>query len=361
MPDLDLSCWAADRGASIFGAMSDISREIEEIRREYGPRLYILGHHYQRASVLRHADDIGDSLELARKAAARREAERIVFCGVRFMAESADILTASDQTVYMPETSAGCPMADMARAETMQQAWDDLEAVEEGWLPVVYVNSSAEVKACCGRLGGSTCTSSNASRVFEWAFKRGRRVLFLPDEHLGVNTAADLGLSSNEVVRYDPALQQGGLSGEEIAGARVVVWKGFCVVHMAFTVEQVASVRTRMPEAKIIVHPEAPRDVVCLCDAHGSTSQIIRYVEAAETGSTIVVGTELHLIERLAEEQRGRVTVLALSPSVCANMARTNEGNLHQLLRDWPSVREIHVPETVAAEARVALEQMLAL
>jgi quinolinate synthase len=341
--------------------MSSVAEQIDAIRREWGRKLLILGHHYQRSSVIRHADDIGDSLELARKAASHADAERIVFCGVRFMAESADILTGTGQTVYMPATAAGCPMAEMADVQGMTRAWETLAGASNGWLPVVYVNSTAVVKALCGRWHGSACTSSNAAQVFEWVFAQGKRVLFLPDEHLGVNTAHDLGLGDEEVSAFDPQREGGGLSAEAIAAARVVVWKGFCHVHTAFKAEQVRQVRTTMPQAKIIVHPEAPREVVRLCDAHGSTSQIIRYVENAPHGSTIVVGTENNLVLRLAEQHAPRVTVKALAPSVCTTMAMTNEGNLLDLLQHWPAANVIRVPEPVARDARTALETMLSL
>lgn len=341
--------------------MSEVASRIEDIRKEWGRRLIILGHHYQRRSVLAHADITGDSLELSRRAAASRDAERIVFCGVRFMAESADILSNESQIVYMPETSAGCPMANMADAVQMRQAWDRLEGACSGWVPVVYVNSSAEVKACCGDLGGSTCTSSNAGKVFKWAFESGRRILFLPDEHLGRNTASDLGIPDDEVCMYDPAATDGGITDEEAAKARVVVWKGFCIVHQAFTVEQVKKVRQLRPDARIIIHPEAPIEVVRLCDEHGSTAQIIKYVENAPEGSCVVIGTEVNLVERLAEEHRGRVEVKALSPSVCANMARTNINNLLDTLANWPSGRIISVPDSIKDSSRIALERMLSL
>ncbi len=341
--------------------MSDIAQQIESIRQEWGERLLILGHHYQRSSVVAHADEAGDSLELARKAALHREAERIVFCGVHFMAESADMLSADEQTVYMPETGAGCPMADMADAEAMEAAWRVLAARRDDWLPVVYVNSSAAIKAVCGRYGGSCCTSSNAAKVFEWAFEQGKRVLFLPDEHLGANTAHDLGIPDDAVAIYDSRQPQGGLSDDAIDAARVVVWKGYCIVHRAFSVEQVQQVREKLPTAKIIVHPESPKEVVRLCDAHGSTAQIIDYVNAAADGETIVIGTELNLVQRLAETHRGRVDIKALKPSVCANMAKTNAHNLLELLQSWSPSLQIQVAPEIAADARLSLERMLAL
>jgi quinolinate synthase len=332
---------------------------IDAIRAEQGPRLLILGHHYQRDSVLRHADARGDSLELARTAAASR-AERIVFCGVRFMAESADILTRPGQTVYLPDTSAGCPMADMATAEAMTDAWETLNRAAPGWIPVVYVNSSAEVKACCGRWGGSACTSGNATQVFAWALERGR-VFFLPDEHLGVNTAAELGLPEEAVYVYDRWAPDGGLDPDALRRARVVVWKGYCHVHTAFTADGIRRVRAALPDARMIVHPETPRPVAELADARGSTAAIIRYVAEAPAGSTVVVGTEQNLVDRLAAEHAGRVTVKALAPSVCANMAKVNVENLLGVLREWPADRAVHVPPETAAPARAALERMLSL
>jgi len=323
--------------------------------------LLILGHHYQRSSVLQHADETGDSLELARKAASRSEAQRIVFCGVRFMAESADILSAPAQTVYMPETLAGCPMARMSTAAQMESALARLARVEDDWIPIVYVNSTAEVKAVCGRHGGSACTSSNAAHVLQWVFDQGKRPLFLPDEHLGANTARDLGIPDELVAVYDPHPTDGGLADADVEQARIVVWKGFCLVHTAFSLEHLNHVREKIPKARIIVHPEVPKEVVRAADAHGSTAQIIRYVELAPAGATIVIGTEQNLVERLAEQHQNRLTVLALAPSICANMARTNEGNLLALLRGWDAARRIAVPSSVAEEARGCLERMLSL
>jgi len=339
----------------------DHATDIDRIRREWGGRLLILGHHYQRSSVLEHADEKGDSLELARNAASRAEAERIVFCGVRFMAESADVLTGPDQVVYMPDTVAGCPMADMADVEQALAAWRLLQAHGNDWLPVVYVNSTAAIKSFCDEKGGSTCTSSNARRVFEWVFAQSKRVFFLPDEHLGVNTAAAMGIPEEEVSVYDPAETDGGLSKADLDRSRIVAWKGYCLVHAAFTKEHIRRVREKLPEAKIIVHPEVPREVTSLADASGSTSQIIKFVEEAPDGDTIVVGTEINLVERLARAQAGRVSVKALSPSVCANMARTNTRNLLAVLENWPGANEIHVPADIAKGARQALAAMLKL
>jgi quinolinate synthase len=341
--------------------MSDIAAGIEAIRSEWGERLLILGHHYQRSAVVAHADAAGDSLELARKASLDKKVERIVFCGVHFMAESADILSGPEQAVYMPETTAGCPMADMADAADMEAAWQVLDSRGGDWLPVVYVNSTAAVKAVCGRHGGSCCTSSKAARVFQWAFDQGKRVFFLPDEHLGANSAHDLGVPDSAVAIYNPRLPNGGLTDAEIENARVVVWKGFCIVHQAFSVKQVQEVRRQLPEAKIIVHPESPKEAVRLCDAHGSTAQIIDYVNQAADGETIVIGTEFNLVQRLAEIHRDRLQIKALKASVCANMAKTSEANLLKLLESWDPSALIRVESEVAAEARLSLERMLAI
>ena len=340
----------------------NIGLQIEGIRKEWGKKLLILAHHYQRPLVLAHADAVGDSLELSKLAAKHTEAERIVLCGVRFMAESADILAGPNQTVYMPEVLAGCPMANMATEEDVRQGWQTLGTLGPAdWLPVVYVNSSAAIKALCGEWGGCTCTSSNAGKVFQWAFKQNKRVFFLPDEHLGTNTAHDLGVPDPQILPYDPRQENGGLDRARLAAARVVFWKGFCLVHTAFTPMQIHEIRRLQPTAKIIVHPEAPKEVVRLADAHGSTSQIIQYVHAATAGSTIIVGTEVNLVARLADEQRGRVTVKALLQSACANMGKTNERNLLALLQDWPADRAIRVPPAVRQKARQALERMLSL
>jgi quinolinate synthase len=341
--------------------MDDISGQIEAIRTEWGTRLLILGHHYQDPAVLRHVNAIGDSLELAKRAAAETAAERIAFCGVHFMAESADILTADRQTVYMPNTAAGCPMADMADLPQVERAWAVLTRRAADWLPVVYVNSTAAIKTFCGRNGGSACTSSNASKVFQWVFGQSRRVFFLPDKHLGANTAHDLGIGDDEVAVYDPRRPDGGLSDSDLARARVVVWDGYCPIHVVFTAAQIKDIRERWPHAKIIVHPETPREVVRLCDAHGSTSQIINYVEHAAPGATIFVGTEAHLVRRLAEQHKDRVTVKTLAHSFCPNMAKTNEQNLLTLLREWPDRNIIRVPAHIAKDARLSLERMLSL
>jgi quinolinate synthase len=341
--------------------MSTIAEQIDEIRRQWGNKLVILGHHYQRPSVLQHADILGDSLELARRARAESVTERIVFCGVHFMAESACVLAAEHQSVYMPDVSAGCPMADMADIEQMEAALARISQVESGWVPVAYVNSTADIKACFGRNAGMTVTSGIAPRVLQSIFDQGKKVLFLPDQHLGENSAIDLGMDASEVAVYDPVLPEGGLSDAQVRSCKMLVWKGYCIVHVGFTLDQIGLIRQRYPEARIIVHPETPKEVVKECDAHGSTAQIIRYVEEAAEGSMIFIGTEFNLVNRLAEQYKGRLEIRPLKPSVCTNMARTTPEKLLELLQTWPEQRKIEVDSRVAAEARVALERMLAV
>jgi quinolinate synthase len=341
--------------------MTSISQEIEALRQQWGKRLLILGHYYQTDEVLKHADSVGDSLELARRAAAEKDAERIVFCGVHFMAESACILAGPHQAVYMPDTRAGCPMADMAGESQVRAAWAALDGARNGWLPVVYVNSTAGVKALCGEWGGSTCTSANAAKILQWVFSQGRRVLFIPDQFLARNTAHDMGISDDRVALYDPYREGGGLSKSELDNAAVLAWNGFCHVHTAFNVEHVQQIRQRWPGAKIVVHPETPTRVLRLTDARGSTSQIIKYVDGLPDGTTVFIGTEAHLVERLAKKHEGRLTVRVLFRSVCPNMEKTTEEKLLFLLRDWREKNRIRVPADIAAHARTALERMLTL
>jgi len=334
-----------------------ITEKIEQIRNKWKAKLCILGHYYQRDAVLSHADFVGDSLELARKAAAAKGAEKIVFCGVHFMAESACILAGEHQTVYMPDPNAGCPMADMAPLREVVKAWADIAPFGD-WLPVVYVNSSAAIKAFCGEHGGATCTSSNAGKIFASFLKQNKKILFLPDEHLGANTAHDLGLPDDAVAVFNPSRPNGGLDAEQIQKAKILPWKGYCHVHM-FHVEDIVKARQEHPEAKIIVHPETPKEVLRLADAHGSTSRIVKYVEEAKTGSTIVIGTEINLVKRLAALHAGRVTVYPLRHSACRNMALTNEDKLLAVLESFPRENEIHVEPKLKNNAALALKRML--
>ena len=338
--------------------MNAACQAIEDLRRQWGARLLILGHYYQRDEVLRHADFVGDSLDLSRRAAAERQAERIVFCGVHFMAESADILRRAGQAVYMPDPGAGCPMADMAPLREVQRVWDHLAGLSPGWVPIVYVNSSAAVKAFCGERGGSTCTSSNAAAVFRRALDGGRRILFIPDEHLGTNTALDLGLPEEAVSVCDPGRISGALTAGRLERVRILAWMGYCHVH-AFSRADLDEARRRHPGARVLVHPETPAAVARQADGRGSTAQIIRAVEAAPAGSTLVVGTEWRLVDRLARQQAGRVTVVPLRQSVCPNMGRTTESKLLDVLRGWPESRTVRVPDPLRDSARLALSRML--
>ncbi len=338
----------------------NIHDQISGIKKKLGTKLLILGHYYQNDAVLQYADAVGDSLELARRAAQEKTAERIVFCGVHFMAESADLLTSSGQTVYMPDPDAGCPMADMAPVRELRKIWPELQSAVPGWLPVIYVNSSAAAKAFCGARGGCTCTSSNAPRVVRWALDQGKRVLFIPDEHLARNTAHDLGLTDDAVAPADPRLPLGGLSSDALRRARILAWKGYCHVH-AFDVEDIAAARRRYPGAKIIVHPETPAPVLRLADAHGSTSQIIQYVENAPDGAAIVIGTEFNLVSRLARRHRHRLNIIPLRVSVCPNMSRTTAEKLCRTLQFWPDENIIRVPADLRENARLSLQRMLEL
>jgi quinolinate synthase len=338
-----------------------VASRIDQIRQEWGERLLILGHHYQHDSVLHHADKVGDSLELARFAKEEEAAERIVFCGVHFMAESARVLGTEQQKVYMPDVEAGCPMADMANLAQVKEAWDIIQGFGGGYLPVAYVNSSAEIKAFCGQHGGVTVTSGNSASVLKWAYAQNKKVFFLPDQHLGENSAQQLGISPDEIAIYHPNQSGGGLTAEDVRNSRMIVWKGFCIVHVAFKVKHIKQLRKHYPDAKIIVHPETPREVVELCDAQGSTAEIIRYVEQAPFGSTIVIGTEFNLVERLARRYAGRLTIVPFKPSVCADMARTTPAKLLDVLEHWPEANRVEVPEAIATDARIALERMLSL
>jgi quinolinate synthase len=333
-----------------------------------GDRVFVLGHHYQRDEVIEFADVTGDSFKLAREAAARPEAEFIIFCGVHFMAESADILTADSQRVILPDLAAGCSMADMASADQVDDAWDVLgdAGVASVTVPVAYMNSSAAIKAFTGLHGGTICTSSNARRALEWAFTRGEKVLFLPDQHLGRNTAVrDLGLSLDDCVVYDPHRPGGGLTEHQMRDARVILWRGHCSVHGRFSVRNVAEVRARIPDVNVLVHPECTHEVVGAADAVGSTEHIIRVLDAAPAGSAWAVGTELNLVRRLAAAHPDkRITFLDSTVCYCSTMNRIDLPHLVWTLESLTAglVRNVITVDAPTAElARVALDQMLAL
>jgi len=333
-----------------------------------GSRVFVLGHHYQRDEVIQFADVTGDSFKLARDAAARPEAEYIVFCGVHFMAESADILTADDQQVVLPDLAAGCSMADMATFDQVEECWEVLEdaGIAEVTVPITYMNSSADIKAFCGRRGGAVCTSSNARRALRWAFEQGEKVLFLPDQHLGRNTAVlELGLSLDDCVVYDPHLPGGGLTPERLRNATMILWRGHCSVHGRFTAEAVDEVRRSVPGVNVLVHPECRHEVVTKADYIGSTEYIIRTLEQAPAGSSWAVGTELNLVKRLAARHPDKnVMFLDRTVCYCSTMNRIDLPHLVwalESLAEGTVVNRIVVDPDTAHWARVALDRMLAL
>jgi quinolinate synthase len=342
---------------------AELTAAIQARRKELGSDLVILTHHYQRAEIVALGDYRGDSFLLSKRAA-ESAGRFIVFCGVHFMAESAAVLARNDQAVFIPDPAAGCPMAAMAAVEEAERAWEELERLAGAGqvIPITYVNSSAAVKAFCGRRGGATCTSSNADKLFAWALRSAEKILFLPDEHLGRNTAAKLGIETVEL--WDPTQPRGSLTPEQIKRARVIVWKGYCHVHTAFTVEAVDEARARYPACRVVVHPECRREVVAAADAAASTEGIIKFVEAQPEGATIVVGTEINLVARLAREQAGKRTVVPLARSLCPNMFRINLHNLCWVLDGLAAgpahwVNQVTVPSAVKADAALALRRML--
>jgi quinolinate synthase len=346
----------------------DLVERARKAREALGDRAFILGHHYQRDEVIQFADVTGDSFKLARDAAARPDAEFIVFCGVHFMAESADILTGDHQQVILPDLAAGCSMADMARILQVEDAWARLEeaGVASSTVPITYMNSSADIKSFCGRNGGAVCTSSNARQALEWAFEQGDKVLFLPDQHLGRNTAVlQLGLSLDDCVVIDPHKPGFGVTDEELRAATMLLWKGHCSVHGRFSAESVADVRARIPGVNVLVHPECQHEVVVGADYVGSTEYIIKAIAEAPAGSAWAVGTELNLVKRLAAEHPDK-TVVFLDKTVCfcATMNRIDLPHLVWTLESLVEgrvVNRIEVDDDTAHWARVALDRMLAL
>jgi quinolinate synthase len=335
-----------------------------------GERLFVLGHHYQRDEVIQFADVTGDSFKLARDAAGRPDAEFIVFCGVHFMAESADILTAPTQHVILPDLAAGCSMADMARLAQVEDCWDALDdaGVADSVVPVTYMNSSADIKAFCGRHGGAVCTSSNADVALEWAYeqKQDAKVLFLPDQHLGRNTAVlKLGMTLGDCVVWDPRQPGGGVSPEALAKARMILWKGHCSVHGRFSADVVDELRARKPGIKILVHPECTYDVVTRADLVGSTEFIIKTIEAAPPGSSWAIGTELNLVQRLARTHPELdIAFLDRNVCYCSTMNRIDLPHLVWALEslvDGVVVNRIQVDPDTEQWAKVALQRMLDL
>ena len=333
---------------------------ISEIKAKEGDKLVILGHHYQRQDIISVSDIIGDSFELSRKAAALNNASTIAFCGVHFMAESAFLLAPPGRSVYLPDIDAGCPMADMADISQVEKAWQQLEKAlgEEPAIPLVYMNSSAAIKAFCGKHGGAVCTSSNAQKVLQWAFEKGKRVLFLPDEHLGRNTANNMGIVGDDVVLWRPYSESGGVEKESLEKSRLILWKGFCIVHQNFTVDDVKRVRNEHPQAKIYVHPECKEEVVKLSDGNGSTSYLVKVAAEAPAGSEVCIGTEVHLVDRLTEQMSDK-KVFPLRRSECANMAKITPKKLLHTLETLDENKIVTVKEEYQENARLALQRML--
>ncbi len=336
---------------------------------ELGGRLCILGHHYQRDDVIRFADFTGDSLKLSQLAAGQSEAEFIVFCGVHFMAESADILSSPQQIVCLPNLEAGCLMAEMVDEASMLTALEELAALTGGPIvPISYVNSSAVVKAITARGGGACCTSSNVLNVFQWALSAGgaggEKILAVPDQHLARNTAAAMGYDIDQACAlYDPDLPSGGLTAEDAKRATFFLWKGHCHVHQVFTVAQIDSLRAAQPDIRVIVHPECPRDVVAAADDSGSTAQIIKTIAAAPAGSQWAIGTESKLVNRLAAQHPDKVIrPLAGGASSCWQMGKIDQPHLLWVLDNLAEgniVNQVTVPPTIAADARIALQRMI--
>jgi len=358
-------------------ALSDeeMTRRIGEARATLGHKLVILGHHYQRDEVIQFADYTGDSFRLARQISSRPDADYIVFCGVHFMAESADILCAPHQQVILPDLAAGCSMADMVDPDQLETCWEELGQMgitlrrssgQAGVVPVTYINSAASIKAFVGERGGTVCTSSNAMATLKWGFTQGDKILFMPDQHLGRNTAYKMGIGLDEMVVWDPNEIFGGLDPEHVQRAKMILWKGHCSVHERFTAKQIAAVRQQHPGIRVIVHPEVPWDVVQAADDSGSTEYIIKTVSNSPEGSVWAVGTEVHLVNRLAQQLAPARTVISLDQfgCLCSTMFRVSPNHLLWILDELVEGRvhnRIVVPDEQKHWNRVALERMLSI
>ena len=351
----------------------ELQERIKAAKARLGNKLLILGHFYQRDEIIVHADFVGDSFQLAKNATERPDADHIVFCGVHFMAETADILSTPEQTVTLPNLSAGCSMADMANIDQVEDCWEQLGEIcgtnpdadgKQQIVPVTYMNSSAALKAFCGRHGGIVCTSSNAHAVLEWAFARGKRVLFFPDQHLGRNTVLAMGMSLDQMPVWNPYKPAGGAEDPSVyADAKMILWKGFCSVHQRFTVDQIERARKAYPGVKVIVHPECSMDVVNAADGTGSTAYIVKEIANAPAGSAVAVGTEINLVNRLAAQYPDK-TVFCLDPVVCpcSTMYRIHPAYLAWALENIEQgniVNRITVDEDTARDAKIALQRML--
>lgn len=367
-PDLD-----SERGVTCAGELPapsdpDLVERAKKAKATLGKRVMILGHHYQRDEVIQFADITGDSFKLAQAAAENREAELIVFCGVHFMAESADILTSETQRVILPDLAAGCSMADMATLTQVRDAWAVISelGIDSSTIPVTYMNSSAAIKSFTGEHGGTICTSSNAERAMKWALQQGERILFLPDQHLGRNTAVrHLGFSLDDCVLWNPWKPRGGLTDDQIRAAKVILWRGHCSVHGRFSLKNVQDRRSEIPGVSILVHPECPHEVVMAADHVGSTEMIISTVRNAANGSKWAIGTELNLVRRLANENPEKeIHFLDKTICYCSTMNRIDLPHLVWALEALAAgqiVNVISVDETTAHHSRIALERMLSL
>jgi len=346
----------------------ELDARIAEAKAKLGDRVVMLGHHYQRDEIIKYADFRGDSFKLSQLAANQEDAEFIIFCGVHFMAETADILSSPDQKVILPNLTAGCSMADMARIDDVLDCWDDLEDVlgaNGGVIPITYMNSTAAIKALCGRNGGIVCTSSNATATFEWALTRGEKILFLPDQHLGRNTALKFGIGVDEMIIWNPFKPLGGNTEQQIRDAKVILWQGHCSVHTRFTVEQIDAARIKLPGIHIVVHPECTMEVVQAADSNGSTEYILQMVNNAPAGSIIAVGTEISMVNRLAAANPDK-TVFCLDSVVCpcSTMYRIHPAYVSWILDgliEGVVVNQISVDKETAEQARLALDRMLAV
>ena len=350
-----------------LASLDELHDRIGAAKATLGDRLLVLGHHYQRDEVIRWADARGDSFKLARFAADNGHATDIVFCGVHFMAESADILTGPHQRVVLPDLNAGCSMADMADIDQVEECWDALTSSTdiERVVPITYMNSSAAIKAFVGEHGGAVCTSSNARAVLEWALTRGDKAVFFPDQHLGRNTAYDMGFAAADMRVWDPRHERGGLEERDVKEATFLLWKGHCSVHQRFRTEHVAAFRAEHPDGEVVVHPECAHEVVALADRVGSTERILDWVEAAPAGAVLGIGTEIHMVQRMAAENPDK-TVVSLDPLVCpcSTMFRIDAPHLCWVLENLVEgrvVNRITVDEETKEWAKVALERMLAI
>lgn len=347
---------------------ADLDERIAAARANLGARAVVLGHHYQRDEIIKYADYRGDSFNLSQFAASQAAAEYIIFCGVHFMAETADILSAANQQVILPNLTAGCSMADMARIDDVLDCWDDLQDAlgdDGAIIPITYMNSTAAIKAHCGRNGGIVCTSSNAPSTFRWALERGKRILFLPDQHLGRNTGLRMGIGLDEMVVWNPFKPLGGNTEADLRRARLILWQGHCSVHTRFTTQQIEQARRAYPNVHVVVHPECTMDVVQAADSNGSTEYIKKLVNDATAGSVIAVGTEISMVNRLAAENPNkRIFCLDSVVCPCSTMYRIHPAYLSWVLdglNEGVVVNRISVDADTAEQARVSLDRMLAV